>query len=54
MNEMQKHCEVEGGLTKQIIPWLGRWFLIKSFDNYVECDIEEIRELLVDDNEPLE
>ena len=26
--------------------WLGRWFLNGTFDQEVECDIKEIRQLI--------
>ena len=30
--------------------WLGRWFLIKTFDNDTECDVDEIRSILDEDD----
>ena len=32
--------------------WLGRWFLIKTFDKLDEYDVAEIRRILVDDSSP--
>jgi hypothetical protein len=34
-----------------IITWLGRWFLIKTFDNGTDCDVEEIRQILDEENQ---
>lgn len=35
--------------------WLGRWFLLQTFDNDTDCDVAEIRRILDvsdgDDNE---
>jgi hypothetical protein len=34
-----------------IIAWLGRSFLIKTFDNQPECDLDELRSLLEESDE---
>lgn len=35
----------------EIISWLGRWFLIKTFDKLDECDVAEIRKILDQDDD---
>lgn len=30
---------------------LGRWFLLQTFDNDVECDVAEIRQILDEDDD---
>ena len=37
------------GSTEQIIAWLGKQFWNQTFDDDVEVNIEEIRDLLDDD-----
>lgn len=39
----------------EMISWLGRWFLIQTFDKRDECDVDEIRRILAEqDDEHLE
>lgn len=33
--------------------WLGRWFMIKTFDNLDNCDVAEIWPILAEPNDEL-
>jgi hypothetical protein len=46
--KMKENRTINCGLTKPNNSWLGRWFLIKTFDNVREYDVAEIRRLLLD------
>ena len=40
-----------GNNTEEKIIWLGRQVIIQTFEDDVECDIEEIRQLMEEDSQ---
>jgi hypothetical protein len=48
---MKENMVFNSGFVKPNNSWLGRWFLIKTFDNWDENDLTEIRRMLDESNE---